>query len=72
MFLQLRKTYKGRLIELELFSVEKRRLWRDLIVSSQYLKGSCKKEGDKLFNRICWDRTRQNGFQLEKGDLHWM
>ena len=33
----------------------------------QYLKAVCKKDGDRLFSRACWDRTRGNGFKLEEG-----
>jgi len=44
-------SYEGRLIELGLFSLEKRRLWEDLIVAFEYLKGAYKKDKDRLFNR---------------------
>ena len=39
----------------ELFSVGKRRLQRDLIATLQYLKGGYRKEGDRLFSRVCCD-----------------
>jgi len=46
-----------RLRELELFSLEKRRLWGDLTAAFQYLKGAYKKDG------ACCNRTRGNIFK---------
>ena len=38
-----------------------------MIATFQYLRGGCKKEGDRLFSWACCDRTRGNGFKLKKG-----
>jgi len=44
--------------ELGLFSQEKRKLQADLILAFQYLKGACKKGGDRLFSRACVGNCR--------------
>ncbi|KAJ7396271.1 hypothetical protein BTVI_146803 [Pitangus sulphuratus] len=59
-------SYEKRLKELGLFRLKKRRLWVDLIMALQYLKGACKKNGERRFTRACSDRTRGNGFKLKE------
>lgn len=73
--------HEDRLRELGLFSLEKKRLWGDLItgvITLQdliTLKGDYKQEGNRLFTRIECDRTRGNGFKLKEErlrlDVRW-
>ena len=52
-------SYKDRLRELGLFSLEKKRLRDDLIDSFCYLKGSYRKQGDGLLSKVCGDRNKE-------------
>jgi len=61
-------SYEDMLRELGLFSIRKR-LQGEPRAAFQYLKGDCKKEGDRLFSRTCCDRTRGHGFKLKEGRL---
>jgi len=56
-----------KLRELGLFSLEKRNLGGDLMAAFQYLKGAYRKDGEYLFLKACYNRTRSNGFKLRQG-----
>ena len=61
---------RGQLRDLWLFSAEKRRLQGGLRAAFQYLKGDNMKKGDRLFSRVCGDRTGGNDFKLKERKLH--
>ncbi|KAJ7411772.1 hypothetical protein WISP_101050 [Willisornis vidua] len=58
-----------RLRELELLSLEKRRLPGDHSAAFQYLKGAYKKSAEELFTRACKDMTGSNVFKLTEGSF---
>ena len=62
-------SYEDRLRQLGSFSLEKRRLQRDLIEAFQYVKGAYKKDWDRLFSRACCERTGSNGSKLKEGSF---
>ena len=64
-------SYEERLRELGLFSLEMRRLHRDLIAAFQYLRGGYKQEVDQHFTQSGSDRNMGNGFELKEG-RYWL
>ncbi|KAK4821751.1 LOW QUALITY PROTEIN: hypothetical protein QYF61_000812 [Mycteria americana] len=57
--------YEDRLRELGSFSLEKRRLWGDLIAAFQYLKGAYRKDVEGLWSVVIGQGG--NGFKLKEG-----
>lgn len=64
-------SYKERLRELGLFSLEKRRLWSNIITVFQYLNGAYRRDGERLSTRASNYRTRENGLKLRE-DLDYI
>lgn len=48
--------------------MEKRKLRRPY-GTLQYLKGTNKNAGKRLFTRVCGDRIKRNGFKLNEGRI---
>ena len=59
-------SYEDRL-RAEAVQMEMRRLRGDTRAACQYLKGSNRKEEDRLFIRVCGDRKRGERFQERRG-----
>ncbi|KAK4815684.1 hypothetical protein QYF61_005430 [Mycteria americana] len=56
--------------ELELFSLEKRRGRRNLILVYNYMMGSNEEGGVRLFSMMPTDRTRGNGHKVKHMKFH--
>lgn len=57
--------------KLGLVSLEKRRLWRDLITMFQYLKGAHREDGNSLFTRSHMETTRGSDYKLLLRRFWW-
>ena len=61
-----RLSYEERLKETRLYTLERRRLWGDMIEMFKIMKGKDKISADELFNRLDSDRTRGRSLRVKK------
>ena len=54
-----------------LFSLEKRRLRENIVVTLQYLKGTYTQEKDQIFTWSNYDRIKKNGFKIKEGKFRF-
>ena len=65
------KMYEDQLRSLGLFSLEKRRLWGDLMVACSFLVRGRKVTGVDLFSLVTSNRTHRNIMKLYQGRFRW-
>jgi len=59
--------YEENLGKFALFSLEKRRLQKDLVAAFQCLKGAYEKDRNRICSMVCSDRRRGNVFKQNVG-----
>ena len=64
-------TYRERLRELGMCSLEQRKARGDMIAVFNYVKGNHIEEGGNLFTAALETRTRSNGFKLRERRFHF-
>jgi len=62
--------YEERVRDLEIFSLEKRRLRGDLINVCKYIKAGCLESATRLFSVVSRNRIKDNRTKLEHREFH--